>query len=125
MAVQNKGLDLTMPASADASAWKYRFVLKDTNGRGTLAGSAGKAIGLQQNSPSAQGEAMAYRSSGVSKMVAGGVLNEGDFIQSNAQGFGTAAAGVADRVVAQALMACGGSGDIVDVILRPGFINAS
>ena len=118
MAVKNSGLDITVAAAADLSAGQYRFIVHDANGRGTFAGSgAGSAIGILQNKPSGTNAAARVRYDGVSKMVAGAAITIGAFIQSNPQGFGTAAAGTGDRVRAQALMGCGGSGDLIDVML--------
>lgn len=112
MAAYGENIPHTIPASTDMSTFQFRLVAIDNNGRGTLSGSGTAAIGIQQNKPSALGQALRYIDVGESKLVAGNAWNEGDFIQSNAQGFGTTAAGVGDRIVAQAMMAVGGSGDI-------------
>lgn len=117
MAVQQDGIDITLPAAADLSTRQYHAVAIDTNGRAALSGSAGNVVGILQNKPSALGQAARVRIVGVSKHRGGAALGEGDRLQSNAQGFGTAAAGTGDEIFAVVLTATGGSGDITDVML--------
>lgn len=118
MAVTQEGIDITVPAAADLSGVQFRAMIIDTNGQGTTSGANGKVIGILQNKPAAAGRAAQIRIVGVSKLQGGAAFAEQDYIASNAQGFGTAAASLNDEVFAQALTQSGGSGDIMDVLIQ-------
>lgn len=111
-------IDVSIPAAADLSSNQYRLIVVDTNGRGTISAANNKVLGILQNKPAAQDAPARVRIAGISKMVAGEALAENDYIASNAQGFGTAAASAADEVCAICIAAVGGSADIADVVLR-------
>lgn len=121
-------LDITLPAAADLSTYQYKFVKVDANGRGTITANATDPIlGILQNKPSVQDAPARIRIAGISKLVGGAALNEGDMLASTVQdatsgsanGMGTAAAAgqVGVFVGAICLAATGGSGDIADVLV--------
>ena len=118
MAVTQEGIDITLPAAADLSAKQFYAMIVDTTGRATTSGALGKVIGILQNKPAAAGRAAQIRIVGISKLVGGAALAEQDYVASNAQGFGTAAASLNDEVFAQVLTQSGGSGDVTDVIIQ-------
>ena len=112
--------DITLPAAADLSAMQYRYITVDANGRGTNCTTAVLPIvGILQNKPSAQDQEARIRHIGISKLVSGAALNEGDMVCSNLQGFGTAAAAgqVGVFIGAICLAATGASADIADVLI--------
>lgn len=117
MAVNQDGIDITLPAAADLSARQFHAVAIDTNGQVALSGAAGNVVGILQNKPSAAGQAARVRIAGVSKHRGGAALGEGDRLQSNAQGFGTATTTDGNEIFATVLTATGGSGDITDVLI--------
>ena len=118
MAVTQEGIDITMPAAADLSAQQFRAMIVDTNGQATTSAALGKVIGILQNKPAAAGRGARIRISGTSKLQGGAALAEQDYVASNAQGFGTAAASLNDEVFAIVLTQTGGSGDITDVLIH-------
>lgn len=118
MAVEQTGIDITMPAAADLSGAQFRFMIVDTNGRATVSGANGKVLGILQNKPNAAGAAARVRISGVSKLQLGNAGTAQQYVASNAQGFGTTASNTGDWIGAQVLTNVGGSGDITDVALR-------
>lgn len=118
MAVTQEGIDITLPAAGDLSAVQYRAMIVDTTGRATTSAALGKVIGILQNKPAAAGRAAQIRIAGVSKLEGGAALAEQDYVASNAQGFGTAAASLNDEVFGVVLTQSGGSGDITDVLLQ-------
>ncbi len=123
------GIDITLPAAADLSVYQYRFMTVDANGRGTPCSAATtRIIGILQNKPAAADVGARIRVAGISKMLAGAALNEGDCLTStpvnatdgtSALGFGTAAAAtsIGAFVGAITLVSCGASADITDVLL--------
>lgn len=121
-------IDITLPAGADLSAYQYHFAAVDASGYGTITSAATTPnLGILQNKPSAAGQAARIRVAGISKLVAGAALNEGDMLAStpvdatsgSAHGFGTAAAAgqVGVFVGAICLASCGASADITDVLV--------
>ena len=77
-------------AGAGLSAAQYRFVALNANGEVLLAGAGDKAIGVLQNDP-LQGQAATVQVLGISKVVAGGAINIGDYVASDASGKAKAA----------------------------------
>lgn len=85
MAYEDAGKQVSLLAAADLSAKQYHAVKVDGNGRVALAGAGEAAIGILQNKPTA-GQAATVMVSGISKMVAGAAINEGDLIAVGAAG---------------------------------------
>ncbi|MCA1592220.1 MAG: hypothetical protein LC754_06135 [Acidobacteria bacterium] len=95
MANGNGQFELTYIANVDMTNHIFKFVKKDTNGRGVvLATDGGPVLGILQNKP-ALGQAAIVRIEGESPAIVGpGGLNEGDLVASDANGMAdTAAAG--------------------------------
>ena len=118
MAVTQEGMDITLPAAGDLSAKQYYAMIVDTTGRATTSAALGKVIGILQNKPAAAGRPARLRIAGVSKLVGGAALAEQDYVASNAQGFGTAAASLNDEVFSVVLTQTGGSGDVADILIH-------
>lgn len=119
MSTSNVGIDIPLTVAADLSAAQFRFMIVGTDGRGTTSAANGKIIGILQNTPAAAGRAGVFRIAGVSKLEVGASVSAGDYLASNAQGFGTTAASLVDQIGAQALSTANGSGDYIDVLLQP------
>ena len=111
--------DFTLPAAGDLSSHQYKFMVVDANGRGTVATSCTSVIiGILQNKPSATDSPARIRPAGnISKLKFGAAANEGAYLTSNEEGFGTATTQDMAHVGAIALHAPGGSGDIQDVLV--------
>lgn len=114
--------DMTMPAAADLSSSQYRIMAIDANGRATVAidPQAVSIIGILQNKPDAADAAARIRTSGISKLQFGAAANEGAYVTTNPQGFGTATTTANDQVIGRVLHAPGGSADIQDVLVQYG-----
>ena len=121
-------IDISLPAAADLSTYQYKFMTVDANGRGTVASAATtRILGILQNKPGAVDAPARIRTAGISKLVGGAALAEGDCLTStpidatsgSANGMGTAAAAtsIGCFIGAIALAATGGSADIADVLL--------
>lgn len=86
MAYSEKGIKITLPASADLSASQYCFVAIDTNGQIALSGDDGNPVGILQNKPDAAGRAGEVLIAGVSKLKAGATVRAGYNVGSGANG---------------------------------------
>jgi hypothetical protein len=107
---------ITRPVSADLSASQFCFVKGNSDGELALAADGGKATGVLQTKPSAQGQAGDVAIAGVTKVQCGGSFDAGDDIASNSTGQAVKA-GTGDVVLAEA-MTSGGSGVIGSVLLK-------
>lgn len=117
MAFQIPGFSMSLPASADLSAFQHHFVEVDANGRLTVSNAAGESVfGVLQNDPAAIDQSGAVMLNGVSKVVAGAAVTVGALVQTNASGRAIAALS-ADFVVGRALEAAGGDGETIPVAL--------
>ena len=115
------GIDITLPAAADLSSHQYKLMTVDANGRGTICTAyTVMPIGILQNKPAAADVPARIRVAGISKYLAGAAANEGAFIASNAQGYGTATTLDTAHYVGIVLHAPGGSADIQDLLVMPG-----
>lgn len=96
---------------------QYRFV-KVTGlhqvGLCTAAGDA--AVGVMQNKPQVIGQAATVGIFGVSNLMAGGAVEAGDFVTSDAEG--RAVTGTADDAKGIALGAATGENTLVPVLLK-------
>lgn len=94
---------VTMTAGKDLSAFQYHFVVLASDGKVDDVGSQGaNATGILQNDPAADGRAAAVAINGVSKIVCGGSITQGDKLTPGADAQAeTAQSG--DHVIAQAL----------------------
>ncbi|MGE5619544.1 MAG: capsid cement protein [Sphingomonadaceae bacterium] len=90
MAYEDAGKQISLLAAANLSANQYHAVKIDGNGKVALAGAGEPAIGILQNKPAA-GQAATVMVSGISKMVAGAAIDEGDLIAVDASGKAKAA----------------------------------
>lgn len=83
---------ITVPANADLST--KQFYAGQINGAGlvVLAGAGARVDGLIQNKPSAQGQPTELATAGLSKGIAGGAINPGAEVASDANGKIVAAA---------------------------------
>ena len=125
MAVAIGGKRLTLPAAGDLSATgQFHFATVDANGRGAVAAANELCVGIGQNKPGAQDRGYSIQYEGVSKLILGGTVNEGDRLASNGDGAGVATTTAADPVGAIALDA-GASGTVVPVLVTPGSFGAS
>lgn len=110
-------LDITFPASGDLSAKQYCFVTLDSNGQVAACGANGKAIGILQNKPDAQGEAARVRVLGTSKLKVAEACARGKFLTSTAAGLGEVADNAGEFCGAIALEAATAANDIIEALI--------
>jgi hypothetical protein len=120
-----RNLDVvSYPASADLSASLFHIVTIDSNGRVAVsAGSTSKIFGVLQSKPKVLGEGAAVAIGGVTKCVAGGAIAEGDFVTSNAQGFGLATTTAGNVAAGRAATEAAGSGEIFELQIMPQMVS--
>ena len=70
MAIEIPGQVVTVPASADLSAFQFRFVTIDNSGELAMPTTGASVYGVLQNKPDAQGIAASVMTNGISKMTA-------------------------------------------------------
>ena len=116
----SQAVKITLVAAADLSAKQYYFVKLDSDGKAALcSGATDKPIGILQNAPTSGTEAEVVIVGG-SKVVAGGTLDEGNSVGTDANGKAVALTQGTDTtkyVVGQALSA-GVSNNIVTVVIN-------
>lgn len=74
--------DLELIAAADLSAKQYYFVKVDSAGKAALAGAGEMAIGVLQNAP-ANGAVAKIRTFGLTRLIAGAAIAQGDALASD------------------------------------------
>ena len=110
---------ISLEGASDLSTKQYYFVTLGASGL-ALTGDGGRMTGvLQDNAISAANRVGSVAYSGVSKVVASGVIAKGGYVSSDASGKATAA-GSNDAVLGQALEAAAADGDIIPVLLGVG-----
>ena len=120
MTVAVGGHRTSLPAAADLSTTgQFVMVSVDANGRGTPGGAGATIIGIGQNKPGAADRGYGIQTDGVSKLIIGGTVNEGDRLRATATGTGTATTTDTDEYGAIALEA-GASGAVIRVLVTPG-----
>lgn len=122
MAYEIPGYKLTRLANSAIS--QYRFVEMDADGEVDEANAdTDIAIGVAQGAVDAAGKAVEIMVTGISKVVAGGVVAVNDLVNSDGTGRAiTNAAG--DRPLGRALTAAAAAGEIVSVLLLTPSANA-
>lgn len=80
------GFKYSLDAAADLSAGQYRAVVIDANGEAARAALNGDVAGVQQNKPSAQGQACEIQQTGISKISLGATVVAGDDLSVDANG---------------------------------------
>jgi len=125
-------VEITVPASADLSAFQYRCVnLTDSGSAGTFAqaiqASASTAIiGVLTNKPTAAGQGARVCIFGVTKMEAAGAIGIGALVTQHGAGRGTSAVAnnanntVVGYYLGRALTRAAASGDIFEIFVNPG-----
>src|ERR1043165_4757402 len=109
----------SLPASADLSAYQYRFMNLDSTGRLALSSDGGRAITVLQNKPSAPHAAgSCCRAGDPTKVVYGGAVAKGALVSSDSAGK-CVTAGTGDKILGQNLDQVGVSGEIGTIILLP------
>lgn len=83
--------DQTFEAGADLSTKQYLGVVLSSDGQIDPATAGAPCIGVLQNKPAAAGRAASVRVLGITRMVAGGVINPGDRVTTDADGKAVAA----------------------------------
>lgn len=123
MRVSTVGQDKTWEASVDGMSTQFTFVKPATgvNQQGSVATSTAnaRAIGIQQNKPTKQGEGVVVRIAGTSKLLVDGTtpIVPGDTLKSDGSGRGVKGASDHDRVGAIAMEPSSVANDIIEVIV--------
>ena len=125
MAVAIGGKRLTLPAAGNlSSTGQFHFATVDANGRADVASANSEVIvGIGQNKPGAQHRGYSIQYEGVSKLILGGTVNEGDRLTSDSDGAGVATTTAGHRVGAIALEA-GADGAVISALVVPGSFGA-
>jgi hypothetical protein len=111
------GYKMTLIASADLSAKRYKAIKIDSDGKAAIAGDGQSAVGILQNTPVA-GEAATIMTSGISFVEYGDTVTAGSNLASDADG-NLVVAGASDAILGVAL--CDGAdGDIGTMLLVSG-----
>ena len=100
-------IDISLTADADLSAKQFRFVKMSSDGQVAVAAAATDNIlgVLQDTDADAAGKACAVRVAGETKLVAGGTIDEGQYLTSDANGDAVATTTDKERIGAIALEA--------------------
>lgn len=107
-----------LTASADLSAYQFRFVKVNGSGQVELNTTAGGICdGVLQDKPTAQTHSATVAFSGVSKVVASTSINAGALIASTTVGKAVTAT-TGQTVLGRALEAAGADGDLISVLLN-------
>jgi hypothetical protein len=102
-------------AGADLRSYQLRFVRLDTNGRLALAAAAGDAVGVLQDKPNLGDPGAVSRDGDFTKVVAGGVIYAGEYVQVGTDGKAVATTTGVDSL-GQAMMAAGADGDVITIL---------
>lgn len=111
------GIDQSFKAAADLSSYQYHFVKLSAANTVNLCGANERAIGILQNKPDAANETARVRLLGVSKLVAGEIIDRGTMITSKSDGHGEEADAASEWVRAMAIEAAGAANDVITVLL--------
>jgi hypothetical protein len=118
MAVNEILRTFTVEAAADLSTKQFFLVAIDGSGQAAVAGDGVPAYPLQ-NKPDAQGKAASLGLSGRSKVVASGVIDEGNDIASDAAGKAKVAA-TGDHILGVALKPAAADGEVIEYLVDRG-----
>jgi hypothetical protein len=106
----------SLPASADLSAYQFRFV-EVTTGELTLCDAAGDfAVGVLQDKPDAAGKQGEFVYFGPTKMVAGEAISVGDLLTTDDEGRAVVCTPIGaveanSAILGRAMTAAGTAGD--------------
>lgn len=120
MATEVQGIDITLPAAGDESAEQHTFYLVDANGRAdqcTTNDGTDVCIGVLQNKPAAQDRGARLRTCGITKLVAGAAVNEGDTLRPDATGRGIATTTDGHIYGAIALTPAAGADEVIEALV--------
>lgn len=129
MSTELQGMDVTFKAAADLSALQFRIMkLSAANKVNKATAAADKPlVGVLQDKPDAADKAATVRTSGISKLVAGGTIAAGDLLTSDANGDAVAAApavGVNNGIVGYAIDAAVDN-DIFRAMIAPSVLQGA
>jgi hypothetical protein len=110
-----------IPAGADLSTHQFKFVQAERKS-GTLsivlsATAGARVFGVLQDKPTAQGQACLVAGRGISKVVAEGPINAGDYVVASTAGLAITSSTTAHHRVGKALESASLLGDIIAVQL--------
>lgn len=102
MAIEQRILDVSYPAAEDLTGDQFRFVVLEAGKVRRPDSASERALGVLQNRPAA-GQAAQVRTNGVSKLVAGGAINENaqvkaEYVSASDAGKGLATTTTGDKV---------------------------
>lgn len=121
MAYEIPGRMITLVAGADLSADQFKLVTLANDGQIDVTGntSTNDVTGVLQNKPSAAGYAASVMMSGVSKVIAGETINEGDLLTPSAVTAGRVdvADAATNRIIGRALTA-GAAGEVISMDIQ-------
>lgn len=126
MTVAQKLNVVSLPAAADLSALQYTMIYIDPtagNGRAATATAVSDVpFGILQNKPAAAGRAAEVATVGsISKMVAGGTVDEGDEIMWGTGSKGIILSGATRWTIGIALSPAA-SGELFECFIQPRFV---
>lgn len=123
MAYEIPGFTITVEAGSDLSSDQFKLVTLASDGQidVTTNTSTTAVLGVLQNKPSAAGRAAEVMVYGITKVIAGETIDEGEFVCPSSVTAGRVddADTATDRIVGIALSP-GDAGELISVLLLPG-----
>lgn len=116
MSQSTRDFEKSLACSEDLSAKQFYIVQLDANGGIEVGeGATDLLVGVLQNAP-ASGEMATYRFMGTTKVKAGGAINPGAWVTSDANGKGVATTTDGDITIGRFIgKAAAADGDIIEV----------
>lgn len=121
MALELRIWDMSLDAARDLSDYQFHILqLSDVYTADKATSPDEVLVGILQNKPDEEGKAAEIRRVGISKVVCGGTINDGDYITADANSHAIVATN-AERYVGIALEN-GIAGRVISVIMEFGFL---
>jgi hypothetical protein len=119
MAHEANLVNITLPASGDLSTKQYYIVAVNSSGQAAVCGDGAMAAGVLQNKPSAAGRSSTVAVSGITKVIAAGIIAPGAKIASDNAGKATTAT-TGEYVIGIALNTANtAASDVFPILLLP------
>ena len=117
MSAEYPGMNLPFIAGQDLSTKQFLFMNLATDGQIDPCGNGADSIGVLQDKPNAAGLVASCMVSGVSQVIAGGVLDEGQRVTSDANGKAVATIAEDEYVLGVVYKPAGAENEIAEILL--------
>jgi len=126
MAYEENVRTATFEAGGDLSAAQYKFVALAADGQVDVAGDGVDSVGVLYTTASVAGRAVAVAYEGIAKVIAGGVLEEGERVTVDGSGRAVATVAENEFVVGIAKEPAGAAGQVTSILLMiPGVMDVN